>query len=210
MHILLTDLLTCPRCGPNFGLIVLAERLDDRRILEGRLGCSNCRESYPVAAGVADLRHPRSPELRAITPAPPDPERAFRAAALLGVRGANANVAILELQGTVAPEVAGIVTDVHVLGMTPETPAGAHAAGILSRIMTGQRIPVRDRSLQGIAILGLDPADLLPEVARILRPGARVVLDPAAPGAAESLRQMDFEVQLEQDGVVVAAAPGGR
>ena len=32
MHILLTDALTCPRCGPDFGLIVLAEGVEDRRV----------------------------------------------------------------------------------------------------------------------------------------------------------------------------------
>jgi uncharacterized protein YbaR (Trm112 family) len=51
MHILLTDILTCPRCGPAFGLILLAEQTAGRRVLEGVLGCANCRERYPVRDG---------------------------------------------------------------------------------------------------------------------------------------------------------------
>jgi len=65
MHILLTNILSCPRCGPEFGLVLLADRVEDRRVVEGRLGCPNCREQYPVARGVLDARLP------ADRPAPP-------------------------------------------------------------------------------------------------------------------------------------------
>ena len=58
MHLLLTDRLTCPRCGPEFGLVLLADRLEDRRVLEGALGCPNCRDRYPVRDGFGDLRPP--------------------------------------------------------------------------------------------------------------------------------------------------------
>ena len=58
MHILLTDRLACPRCGPEFGLVLLAHEVRDRRVLEGDLGCPNCREAYPVREGFADLRPP--------------------------------------------------------------------------------------------------------------------------------------------------------
>jgi uncharacterized protein YbaR (Trm112 family)/SAM-dependent methyltransferase len=58
VHLLLTDRVTCPRCGPRFGLILLAERVVDRRVLEGHLGCPNCREHYPVRKGYGDLRPP--------------------------------------------------------------------------------------------------------------------------------------------------------
>lgn len=51
MHILLTDILTCPRCGPEFGLILLADELRDRRVHEGTLGCANCRGRWPVRRG---------------------------------------------------------------------------------------------------------------------------------------------------------------
>lgn len=56
MHILLTDVLTCPNCGPEFGLILLADRVENRRVLEGTLGCANCRERYGIVEGFADLR----------------------------------------------------------------------------------------------------------------------------------------------------------
>ena len=55
MHLALTDRMICPRCGPGFGLILLAHEVRDRRILEGDLGCPNCRDQYPVRKGFADL-----------------------------------------------------------------------------------------------------------------------------------------------------------
>lgn len=69
MHILLTDILTCPRCGPEFGLVLLADRVEDRRVLEGRLGCPNCREQYPIVAGAVDARLPAERATDATSPA---------------------------------------------------------------------------------------------------------------------------------------------
>ena len=56
MHLVLTDRLTCVRCGPTFGLILLADELQERRVIRGSLGCPNCRERYEIEAGFADLR----------------------------------------------------------------------------------------------------------------------------------------------------------
>ncbi len=36
MHLLLTDRLTCPRCGPDHGLILLAREIVDR-LFDGRV-----------------------------------------------------------------------------------------------------------------------------------------------------------------------------
>lgn len=56
MDVALSDLLTCPRCGPMYGLVLLPYEVSDRRVRSGVLGCANCRERYPVEGGVADLR----------------------------------------------------------------------------------------------------------------------------------------------------------
>jgi uncharacterized protein YbaR (Trm112 family) len=58
VNLLLTDRLACPRCGPGFGLILLADRLEQRRVHQGTLGCPNCRDSFTVRGGFADLRAP--------------------------------------------------------------------------------------------------------------------------------------------------------
>ena len=72
MYILLTDALTCPRCGPDFGLLVLADRMAERRVIEGALGCANCRSSYPIRNAAADLRVAPSASTESTGPAESD------------------------------------------------------------------------------------------------------------------------------------------
>ncbi|HEX5724407.1 MAG TPA: hypothetical protein VFX98_03025, partial [Longimicrobiaceae bacterium] len=67
-------------------------------------------------------------------------------------------------------------------------------------------LPFRDRSLRGAALTGGADAALLAEGVRVLVPGARLVVEPAGPGAAARLREAGARVLLEQDGVVVAQA----
>lgn len=62
MNVLLTDHMVCPRCGPPFGLVLVAREVADRRVRRGEFGCANCRDSFPVEDGFADMRpQPRSP-----------------------------------------------------------------------------------------------------------------------------------------------------
>ena len=58
MNVALTDHLVCPRCGPPFGLVLLARDVRDRRVREGEFGCPNCRDRFPVEGGFGDLRPP--------------------------------------------------------------------------------------------------------------------------------------------------------
>ncbi|MDE2985426.1 MAG: hypothetical protein OXU69_12040, partial [Gemmatimonadota bacterium] len=58
MNVTLTDHLVCPRCGPPFGLVLLAREVRDRRVCEGEFGCPNCRDRFPVEGGFGDLRPP--------------------------------------------------------------------------------------------------------------------------------------------------------
>ncbi len=70
MHLLVTDRLSCPRCGPAFGLILLSRALEDRRVLEGELGCANCRERFLVEGGFVALAPEGDPGRGAPPPAP--------------------------------------------------------------------------------------------------------------------------------------------
>ena len=96
MDLLLTDRLTCPRCGPEFGLILLADRLEDRRVLEGALGCPNCRDRYPVIDGFGDLRPPPRTAFPEEEPLPaPDSPTLMEVAGLLGITAGVGHVALL-------------------------------------------------------------------------------------------------------------------
>lgn len=207
MHILLTDVLACPRCGPEMGLVLLADRIEDRRVIDGSLGCPNCREMYRISGGVADLRAPGAPA--------PDPEaaaaegdgeEAVRLAALLGLAEAKGMVLVAGPDAALAGAIAALVEGVEVIAVSP-IPTPADAAGV-SAVAAGAVLPFRDRVLMGAAVTGNASTEMLAEALRVLRPGARLVVTRAAEGTAEWLRGAGAGVLLEQDGVVVARAPG--
>lgn len=140
MHLLLVDHLTCPRCGPEFGLILMADGVSDRRVQSGSLGCFNCRERYPVANGQAHLLPPgevqgeegsgdglAGPEGArgdGATAGEPreagDAEAAFRVAALLGIRKGPGHVLVAGEAARHARAVARLVEELEVVVLNRE------------------------------------------------------------------------------------------
>jgi uncharacterized protein YbaR (Trm112 family) len=205
MHILLTDVLTCPRCGPGLGLVLLADRIDERRVLEGWLGCANCREQYPVRGGAADLRTgplASTPE----SEVPDVNEAAVRVAALLGLANARGNVLVAGPGAKIAPALAALLPEAEVVALSPEPAPGPETPGV-SRIAAGPALPFRGRTLRGAALTGGADAALLAEGLRVVAPGARVLVEGAAPDTADTLRALGAEVLLDQEGTVVARSP---
>ncbi len=210
MHILLTDILTCPRCGPEFGLIVLADRIEDRQVREGQLGCANCRLTYAIERGAGDLRVDGGDTLPLEGGSTSDDhDRTFRAAALLGQASANASLLVVEQDGRRAGEVAGIFPDAHVIGITlGRPPEEQPTAGYLSRVRGGRRLPFRDQSVRGAAVFGNPSTELMEEIGRVLMKGARMVVDEATDATAATIQELGLELLLNQDRVVVAVSSG--
>lgn len=211
MHILLTDALTCPRCGPEMGLILLADRVEERRVLSGRLGCANCRETYPIADGGVDLRVAAARDAEASIKGEAGSgdaqEGAVRIAALLGLAQARGTMLVAGPGAALAPAVAALVPEVEVVAFGPRAGAGEEAPGV-SRVAGGPALPFRARSFHGVALTGGADDALLAEGLRVLVAGSRLLVEGAAPGTAERLGGMGAEVLLEQEGVVVARARG--
>ncbi|HEX2204075.1 MAG TPA: Trm112 family protein [Longimicrobium sp.] len=208
MHILLTDFLTCPRCGPELGLILLADRIQERRVERGSLGCANCRATYPIRGGAADLRLSADPTPGALPAPAGDPaEPALRLAALMGLAEARGPVLVAGPGAVLAPALSTLVPEIEVVAFTPEPPDTA-PPGNVSPVAGAGALPFRPRAFRGVALTG-DTADaLLPEALRVLQPGARVVVDPAPPGTADRAAALGAAVLLDQEGVVVARALG--
>lgn len=204
MHILTTDVLTCPRCGPDYGLILLADRIEQRRALEGRLGCSNCREEYAVHAGFADLRYPPGSPLAAAPAEEVAEGAALRLAALLGIGAGPGRYLIVGPGALLAPAIAALVPDAEILASDPALAGVPEQPGV-SRIASGAALPLRSRILRSIALTGRD--EPLEEALRVLAPGGRLVLDPAPEGASERLRERGLRILLDDEGVVVASPP---
>ena len=204
----LTERLLCPRCGPGFGLVLRADRVADGRVLDGFLGCSNCRVLYPVAGGVADLRHPpRSRSHRRARgvrpPARADAAEAetLRLAALIGVARGPALIAVAGDLAARASELASLLPDVEVValahrfGFSP--PPGA------SYLMASERLPLRDGSLAGIGLTGSWAELLLGEATRCLARDGRIVLLGASPGGERAFHGQDLTVLASEAGVLV-------
>jgi uncharacterized protein YbaR (Trm112 family) len=234
MHILLTDVLTCPRCGPGFGLILLADRIDARRVLAGRLGCANCREQYPIVAGAVHLEgaaaasagrpgpsgsssaaDPAGPSgsssaAHAASPVPPSTE-ATRLAALLGVAQGPAYVLLAGDAADHAEDVSALLEDVEVLSLR------GHRAGAMTdpakedqpgvSVVHAQGLPVATGKMQGVAVTGPRAGELLEEAARAVRPTGRLLVDPAPGDAEQRLRAAGLRT-IAREGSVLLSVRG--
>jgi len=203
MHLLLTDHLVCSRCGPSFGLILLADRLEDRRVLDGVLGCSNCRERYPVVAGFGHLApSPIAEEPEEELDRSDDPHGALQVAALLGVREGPGFLLLTGSSVRHADRLSAMVEGIEVVAVHPGLRSDPEAPGV-SRIQVGPILPFRDRSLRGVVLEGRRGEAGIEDAARVLVPGARLVL--RAPGA-EAVARMEgagLALVLEAEGVLV-------
>lgn len=204
----LTERLICPRCGPGFGLVLRADQVEEGRVLDGFLGCSNCRVLYPVARGVADLRHPpRSRFHRRARGAPPPTSRgasqpdALRLAALIGVARGPALIAVAgDLAGR-ASGLASLLPDVDVVALAPRFHSSP-APGA-SHLMASERLPLRDGSLAGIVLAGSWAELLLKDGLRCLTRSGRIVLMGASPEGEKVFRGQNLTVLADEAGVLV-------
>ena len=204
----LTERLICPRCGPGFGLVLRADQVEEGRVLDGFLGCSNCRVLYPVARGVADLRHPpRSRSHRRARAAPPPTSRSatepdpLRLAALIGVARGPALIAVAGDVAGHASELASLLHDVEVVALAPRfhsrpPPDATH-------LLASERLPLRDGSLAGIALAGSWAELLLKDGLRCLAPPGRIVLMGASPEGEQVFHGQDLAVLADEAGVLV-------
>lgn len=207
MHILLTDVLTCPRCGPDFGLVLLAREIRDRRVLEGVLGCANCREEYPVTEGFADLRFPPGNAHPGSADSPTaGGEKAFEPVRLAALLGVTEGPALLLIQGPAsrsAEGVAELLDDVEIAAVASGGASRGEARGV-SRMAAGSRLPFRSEVLRGAFLSGEVRIGDVEEAARVVAPGARVAVAPAPGGIRDSLEAAGLDILVEEDEAVVA------
>lgn len=216
MHLVLTDRLTCPRCGPAFGLILLAESLRDRRVLEGSLGCANCRDRYPIRGGFGDLRPPPRGALPDVEPPEPrgDDEGISQLRSLLGAVGGSGHTLAVGRAAAWAPALAGgMEGDAEMVVVDSATRSWPEDAGV-SRLATTATLPFFDRSLRGVLLHGEDlharvPGDasghaLLTEAARVLAAGSRVVVLEPPSGIDAALRKAGLPEALASSTLAAA------
>ena len=213
MHLLLTDRLSCPRCGPPLGLILRADRMEDRRVLDGVLGCPNCRDGFSVVDGFADLRAPPREPLGAGLAGPPgepgdapavEGGRAERLVALLGIVGGPGTIALVGEPARLAPRVAAALPELLVVAVDPDLRRWPEVPEV-SRMAAAPGLPFFGSSLRGVALDGRLGAEWLGEAARVVQPRARVVVLHAPGGATAALEASGLTVLAAEAETVVAA-----
>ncbi len=184
----LVEVLACPRCGPPQGLIVLVDRLAERRVVEGRLDCPNCESRFPIDAGVVSFGMSES-EDRVETRAPAansghaEPSRAVLLAALLGLHEATGYVLLGPGLEELAEDLADLAARIEFLLLSAAQSASLKGGESFSRvsIVCGTqpgRLPLLNNRLAGAGLASASPELCLAAYATI-RTGANLaVLDP--------------------------------
>ncbi len=178
MFIELTDHLRCPADHAEQYLVLLPDRIVERSVITGRLGCPVCGRTYEVTEGVAELGGP--------APLPPSGTALDPAAmhVLLGLSGAGGYAALV---GTAAESWRGLAEaqpGVALVAVNP--PAGISDAAPLLSVVRAPILPLKARSLRGVVLGGEVAGDTrwVREAARATLPGLRVVgqgTEPALP-----------------------------
>ena len=203
MHILVTDRLACPRCGPGFGLILLATEIEARRVLEGELSCANCRERYLVAQGFGDLRpQPRESQKVGEPLDEANPEVALRLAALLGVSEGPGLLLVFGPSAGQADRLSRMIEGIEIVAVHPQLRDGPEESGV-SRIALAGGFPFLGGSLRGVVLDGGPGIGFLGEAIRALAPGSRLVFIQPPEGAAEQMETRELDLLMEADTVLV-------
>lgn len=214
MFIEVVDAFRCPRPHELTWLVASADRLEDRDILTGALGCPICGARYPIVDGVADFRGAgaRAPTAGPSTASPSErSERAIRAAALLGLTEPGGLVVLAGAWGDAAHEAAALVEGVHVLAVDP---LGVVASGLgVSVARAPEILPMRPESARAIALDDAHAgAAFLESSVAALKPSGRLLVPIRASipaGIVERARDAHDWLGEKRDLTTLARAPRG-
>jgi hypothetical protein len=198
-------------------LILIADRLENRRVIEGSLGCPNCRDRFPVEGGFGDLRTPpRSTPDEVPDVAPPASPSALEVAALLGLTDGPGNVALIGDVAGHATALAGLVPGIEFIGIAPGLRGWEEGEGV-SRLNAGASLPFSNGSLRGVGLVAEDSLtaagkpsaasrpSIAAELTRVVaRDGRIAVWGAAGPTAGPAVRE--WEDALKAEGLDVLAS----
>jgi uncharacterized protein YbaR (Trm112 family) len=167
MFIELTDHLRCPAEHDESYLVLLPDRMEDRSVREGRLGCPVCGRTYMITDGVLDVGGAGSPD--------PGPTllTAEATTAFIGLSGPGGYLVLVGGPAAAWREVAERNHGVALVAVNP--PADVRDEPGLS-VLRGGALPIKSRSMRGVALgkpWGDDPA-WVREAARVVLPGLRI------------------------------------
>lgn len=203
MFLELTDLLTCPRCGPQHGLVLLVEEVRERRVLRGWLGCPRCRTDFRVDRGIADLR--LDTDRVVADPRPLDEaELGLKIVALSAVAQEGGYLLLGERLTPAAPVVSELAPELEVIAVSGKTWEGGDDVERVSRIVSDTHFPLVEYRLRGVAIAPGGNGELVAAAARRVAVGGRLVLFDASREDLEEVGRCGLSLLAAEGGTAVA------
>lgn len=185
MFIELLDLLRCPRQHDDTWLVASFQRVSNRDVEQGTLGCPICSAQYPIEDGIADFSagagSPSGEEQRSAASHQRE-ELATRAGAFLDATEPGATVVLGGVWAYAAGQLADMA-EVRVFALNP--PEGVTGSPAVGLIRVAAEIPVARDSCLGVAVDAWFNAGIVGSATRATRPGGRVVGPAAIPPPAE-------------------------
>ncbi|HWB42750.1 MAG TPA: hypothetical protein VG500_15925 [Gemmatimonadales bacterium] len=167
MFIELTDHLRCPADHQESYLVLLPDRMEERSVREGRLGCPVCGRNYLVKDGVLNLGGSIA-EPPAATRLEPE-----ALTALVGLGGPGGYLVLVGRPASGWRRVAELNPGVALVAVNPPADL-ADTPGV--SVLRGTSLPLKSRSMRGVVLgspYGGDP-HWVAEGTRAVLPGLRV------------------------------------
>ena len=190
-------------------MILLADRLENRRVIEGSLGCPNCRDRFPIEEGFGDLRPPPrstdgdAPEIE--SPASPP---AIEVAALLGLSDGSGSVALIGDMAGHATELSALVRGVEFIGIAPGLRGWEEREGV-SRMTAGIVLPFSSGSLRGVGLFAdgdasmAGGASMAGELSRVVATAGRIAVWGEVEEWERALTSEGLEVLASEESALV-------
>ncbi len=168
MYIELTDHLRCPADHEESYLVLLPDRVEDRSVRAGQLGCPVCGRAFALVDGVLDVGG--APEMPGAESGP----GASALTALTGLSGPGGYLVVVGAPGRDWRELAERNPGVGTVLVNP--PAEVSDEPGVS-VLRGGVLPLKSRTMRGAILgegFGSDPK-WIGEAARVVLPGLRIV-----------------------------------
>jgi uncharacterized protein YbaR (Trm112 family) len=149
MFIELVDMLRCPNPHEETWLVLAADRMDGRDVVDGRLGCPICRAEFPIVAGIARFDGGSPAGTRGHLP---DETEALRLAALLDLVDPRGYAILVGEAASYAPRLRELTGAQLLLVNPPREMAMGDGLSGLTMSSASSRLPVAAGSARGIAL----------------------------------------------------------